>query len=38
VIDETADDICGFNSSSIVGFPDFQMFYFEVFSRVQPDP
>lgn len=38
VIDETADEVCGFNSASMVGFNDFQMLYFEIFSRVQPEP
>lgn len=34
VIDDTADEICGINASSIVAFADFQMLYFEIFSRV----
>ena len=38
VIDETADDVCGFHSASMVSFLDFQMLYFEIFSRVQPEP
>lgn len=35
VVDDTAEET-GFMSASIVGFPDFQTLYYEIFSRVQP--
>ena len=38
VIDTTAEDILGITQSSIVDFEDFQQLYFEIFSRVQPEP
>ena len=38
VIDTTAEDVLGITQSSIVDFEDFQQLYFEIFSRVQPEP
>jgi hypothetical protein len=38
VIDETADETCGFTCATMVGFQDFQLLYFEMFSRIQPPP
>jgi hypothetical protein len=38
VIDCTAEEIFGITQNSIVDFDDFQVFYFEIFSRVQPEP
>jgi hypothetical protein len=35
VVDDTAEET-GIMSASIVGFPDFQTLYYEIFSRVQP--
>jgi len=38
VIDEIADETCGFTCATMVGFQDFQLLYFEMFSRIQPPP
>lgn len=35
-IDDTSE-VSGLMSSSMVGFPDFQMLYFKIFSRIQPE-
>ena len=38
VIDEACEDTCDFRQSSLVGYADFELLYFEMFTRVQPEP